>query len=330
MSEGYSVGSALNGSGHYPRTGSIDVIEEDPRSSFWWAWLIVGIVVGALGLLPWLLSGMALPVQKLWATHTSASDMPLALLPLGKNGLGDVVVMFLAGSAIAGFVGRLARTKLTQGGFWALLAGVVLVQAVATAQAAFVLQAGVKHRIESTAYLSVIVLVALVAIIAGAGILALIARAPRAGALLGFALAALPFSEWLASYTTLTSLSRMQLIGTEIDAWLPAVIIAAAIGWSGMDTVGRIIAALVALALVWIAPAINVAIGAVAASHALSSAPSVLARHGVAAFQSTLFEFSVLLPPLVLTVVVAAVVLLLRLAVSRTRRGRMPRVAVEY
>ncbi|MHA7985958.1 hypothetical protein ACX9R5_09125 [Rathayibacter sp. CAU 1779] len=330
MSEGYSVGSALNGSGHYPRTGSIEVIEERPRRSFWWAWILVGIVVGTVGLLPWLLTGMTLPVQKLWATHTSASDMPLALLPFGTNGLDEVVVMFLAGSTIAGLVGRIAHNTLSQGGFWALLGGVVLVQAAATAQAAFVLQAGVKHHIESTAYLSVLVLGALLATLAGAGILALIARAPRAGALLGIALAALPFSEWLASYTTLTSLSRLHLIGTEVIAWLPAVIIAAAIGWSGMDTVGRIIAALVSLALVWIAPAVNAAIGAVAASHALSSAPFALARHGLVAFRSTLLEFDVLLPPLVLTVVISAVALLVRLAVSRTRRGRMPHVAVEY
>lgn len=45
------------------------------------AWLLVGALVAVVGLLPWIVTGMRLPLQNRWAAETLPGDMPVALLP---------------------------------------------------------------------------------------------------------------------------------------------------------------------------------------------------------------------------------------------------------
>ena len=44
----------------------------------------VGIAAAVFGLMPWLISGIRLPGQNLWADGTLSDDMPYALLPFSQ------------------------------------------------------------------------------------------------------------------------------------------------------------------------------------------------------------------------------------------------------
>lgn len=300
------------------------------RTWYWWVWLVVGILGGGLGLLPWLLTGMTSPLQNLWATDASPSDMPATLLPLSQYQLGAVAALLITGSAIAGLLARIARRRWSAGGFWALMGGVVLVQATAIVQSAVVIGSGVRLTVDSVAYLAVILLLALLTLLAGAAVLTLIARAPRAGALLGFAVAALPFAGWLAAYAPFVPLSQPKLIAAAIVVWLPAALIGFAIAWCGLDSVGRVLAAVLTLAYLWAAPVVSAAAAAAAGSRVFAHSPEAMVGYGLGVFRTQLFAIGTVLPPLALAVMIATVGLLLRLALSRVRRGRMPRPAFEY
>lgn len=45
------------------------------------AYLFIGAASAAAGLLPWLVAGMRLPLQNLWAAGTLPADMPRTRLP---------------------------------------------------------------------------------------------------------------------------------------------------------------------------------------------------------------------------------------------------------
>jgi hypothetical protein len=366
MSEGYSVGSGLNGRGHYPATRSIDLSSvsgrataenaapgqdtaeqttavlgapgewaaaDEPRPArtwYWWVWLVVGILGGGLGLLPWLLTGMTSPLQNLWATDASPSQMPATLLPLSQYQLGSIAALLITGSAIAGVVARIARRRWSAGGFWALTGGVVLVQATAIVQSVVVIGSGVRRTVDSVAYLAVILLLALLTLLAGAAALTLIARAPRAGALLGLAVAALPFAGWTAGYVPFVSLGQPKLVAAAIVVWLPAALVGFAIAWCGLGTVGRVLASVIALAYLWAAPVVSAAVAASAGMRVLAHSPEAMVGYGLGVFRTQLFAIETVLPPIALAVMIATVGLLLRLAVGRARHGRVPRPAFEY
>lgn len=56
------------------------------RLNVWWR-LAIGAVSAVLGLLPWLITGMRLPLQNLWAADTAPDAMPIVLLPFSQYAL---------------------------------------------------------------------------------------------------------------------------------------------------------------------------------------------------------------------------------------------------
>lgn len=324
MSEGYTVGSGVSGNAHYPRALAGQAYGATGVAWGWWLWLLLGIVSGGIGLLPWLLTGMALPLQNLWASDAGASDMPTALLPLTQYRLGTVVALIVVGSAVAGILARAAHRHWSAGGFWALVAGVVLVQGAAAVQSAAVVADGLRGGIASIAYLAVLLLVALVSMLVGVAVLTLIARAPRAGALIGIALVAYPFAQWAAGFAVQYTPSGLGWVVTDIVVWTPALVVALAIIWCGVGTFGRVIAAIIALLLLWAAPALNTAVGAATGSRVLARSPSDMIDYGAAVFRSALFELGPVLYPVGAAIVVTVVGLIVRGLVTRARRRNAP------
>ncbi|QDZ14494.1 hypothetical protein [Humibacter ginsenosidimutans] len=325
MSEGYTVGSGVSGNGRYPRRVAQGTRADDlPRPWGWWLWLLFGLVFGVIGLLPWLLTGMTLPLQNLWSTDAAPSDMPSALLPLSQYRLGMIVALIVVGSAAAGIVARSAHRYLSAGGFWALTAGVGLVQLTALGQSAFVIGVGLGDGVASVAYLAVMVLVVLISMLGGVAVLALIARAPRGGALIGIALVAAAFAQWAAGIARVIVPSGQNPIVMQVMVWLPALVVAVAIIWCGVNTVGRVIAAIVALLLLWISSPLSTAVAAAAGTRVLARSPYEMADYGVGVFRMALFEVQTVLLPVAAAIVVAAVGLLVRGLMARSRRRNAP------
>jgi hypothetical protein len=301
--------------------------EPSPRTLNRWLLLVFGAASAVFGLLPWLITGLRLPLQNLWAVETLPEDMPLALLPFSQYHLSLIAALIVVGSAIAGLVARALRGRTPKGGFALLVLGVGVVHLVAVTQAAVVVSGGLRDDRMSELYLTGVTAVAVIAVALGLGVLWLIARAPRAGAVIGFTIAALLTSGWLHA---LLSPQGPAFAGEPswlfgAVRWVAPVLIGAAIAWAGVNTVGRVVAAVASLAMLWIAPALITG-----ATNAVGS--RVLARHldemldyGVGVFRMALFEPSLVVPPLVVAVAVAAGGLVLRAVVRSNRANRASR-----
>ncbi|MFC4555329.1 hypothetical protein [Georgenia faecalis] len=284
---------------------------------------VVGAVAAVVGLLPWLVSGMRLPLQNLWATEGIPDQMPLVLLPFSQYQVTTIPALIVTGAALAGIAVRAGRLSLA-----AALAGVLVVQGAAVVQTALAVDAGLEDRTESTLYLAGLVAVAVASVLVGVVVLLLVARAPRAGALLGLGVAALLLQSWLGALVvpsgTVPGDNAMTLLGAL--RWVAPVLIGAAVAWAGVRTPGRAVAACAVLLGLWLVPALLTAVSSAVGSRVLARDLPGMLEYGVQVFRAAVTMPDLVVPPLVVAVAVAAVGLAARGLLSRTRgRAGAPR-----
>ena len=291
----------------------------EPRAGAWAMALPVGILAAMVGLLPWWVSGARLPLQDLWESTVRAAAMPLTLLPFSQYFVVLIFALLVVGAAAAGIGGRVLRV----GGWGVLLlvAGVLLVQISATAQTALVVREGLQQRLESTLYVSGLTAGSGLSILIGIIVTVLIARAPRAGALIGLTIGAIGMASWTSALIDPARIGDGPLTALlVIVPWITPVLTGIAIAWSGIDTAGRVLSALFALVLVWVAPAVTTAIVSALGSRTLLRSGGDVVDYGIEVFQLALLTPELALRPIIATAVVAAIGLLVRLLVARRRR----------
>lgn len=295
----------------------------DPSPLPRWPFVLIGVGAALVGLLPWLVTGMRLPLQNLWAADAMPDDMPLALLPFSQYELSTIASLLVVGAAVAGIAARALRRRSPRGGFALLLFGVLLVDVVAIVQTATVVGAGLRDDDWSTVYLTAVLAVAILALLVAMLVLWLIARAPRAGAVIGLSIAAVLVSGWLHL------LLAPEPVFTGEPAWLwtavrwvPAVLVGAAIAWGGVGTVGRVIGALASLVILWVGPALITAVSAAAGTRVLAREPAEMLDYARRVFGMALTEPALVAPPLVVAVCVAGVGLIGRALLGRSQRVR--------
>jgi hypothetical protein len=149
------------------------------------------------------------------------------------------------------------------------------------------------------------------AILLGIGLLALVARAPKAGALLGLSVAAIAFGSWLdALFFPITGIATSSPLTNaliEVVRFVPAILIGVAIAWCGVATVGRVIAGILSLALLWVGPTVVTAVTAALGSRVLAHYPREMVDYAVGVFRSALGMPELWAPSLGLAVAVAGV-----------------------
>jgi hypothetical protein len=285
-------------------------------------WFGIGVGSAVVGLLPWIITGMRLPLQTLWGVDTAPDGMPVSLLPFSQYFLTLLAGIMVVGAAVAGLVMRIQRTGMGRIGFAAIITGVLLTQAIAIIQSTLTVQDGLRPGRESMFYLVAIVGSATAFFVTGALILVLVARMPRAGALLGLSVAAVALEWWFAALLVpdpvLASPTQFALLGAL--RWLPAIVCGAAIAWCALNTIGRGAAALLAIATITIGPILATAVSAAAGSRVLARYPAEMLEYGFQVFALQLGTADLLLRPAVATVVVATAGLALK-AVLRRRAG---------
>jgi hypothetical protein len=287
------------------------------------SWAAPLVAVGAViaGLLPWLITGLRLPLQNLWAMATEPEDMPLVLLPFSQYSLALIFAVLVVGSAAAGIAARVLRSRLGRRGFALLLCTVPLLQAIAIVQAALVVHSGLQERTESVFYLAALVGVSVLSLLIGVLAQVLIAMAPRAGALIGLSLGAVAASSWIGGFFQPFMLSGpdwlLPVVG--LIQWVTPVLTGIAIAWAGINTAGRAVAAILSVALAWVAPAAMTGIGSAAGSRVLARDPGAMIEYAFQVFGMAAFMPELALRPIVATILVAAIGLALRRAAGSGR-----------
>ncbi|HLS64434.1 MAG TPA: hypothetical protein VK060_13720, partial [Ruania sp.] len=238
-----------------------------------WAYPLVGVGAVLVGLLPWIRAGLQLPLQNLWAVQTLPEDMPLVLLPLNQYYLGTILALMVTAGLVGGVIARAAPPthRALSGGF--TVAGAFLAMTFVCVQSALVLAEGLRADESAGTYLTLVVAWAVLCSLGGLLIMALVTRAPRAGATVAVALAAPAVGTWAKALLAPSPSLASPTVQTVIDYlhWLPAVLVGVALAWCGVRTSGRIAAWVMSLVLLWVLPAVLTAITYVAGFRAAES-----------------------------------------------------------
>lgn len=277
-----------------------------------------GVGAAVIGLLPWLVTGMRLPVQNLWALPTPPEDMPLALLPFSQYAVLEIAALLVVGGALAG---ALARWRLPSG-LGGVAVGLLAVQVLAVVQTAVTVHGGLETRTESAVYLGGLLALSALALAVSAGTMVLIARAPRAGVLVGVAVVALLLGPWLDAFLTSTAgrPPRWALrVSAESRFVVAPVLVGAAIAWTGLRTVGRAVAALGVLLALWLVPALFIGVTSAVGTRILARDPAGMLEYGLGVFRMAATSPDLVVQPLLVAVAVAAAGLLV--GVLRRRTG---------
>lgn len=286
-----------------------------------WLSVVVGAAAAVVGLLPWLITGLRLPLQNLWATEPGPEGMPIALLPFSQYAIILIIALFVTGAGIAGVAARSMRRRMPRSGVAGTYVGLAAVHLLALVQSAVVVRGGLREGSDSDLYFAAIVTVAILSILSATAAYFLIAAAPRAGAVIGLGIVALAFGPWLSGllvpYGSIPSDPMVTVVG--YTRWVPAVLVGAAIAWGGVGTVGRVLAALFDLALVWFVPALTTGLSYAAGSRVLAHDPAGMIDAGARVFVMALTAPEIAVPPVVVAIVVAAIGLVARAVVGRRR-----------
>jgi hypothetical protein len=201
----------------------------------------------------------------------------------------------------------------------ATVTGLLAAQVIAVAQTATVVRGGLAERAASDLYFAAVLAVAVLAILVGTAVFWLIAVAPRAGALLGLAIAAIAFGPWLSGLLvplgTIPADWVSALAGS--TRWVPPILIGIAIAWCGLGTIGRVVAAVASLLLLWTAPALITGVTSAAGSRVLADVPLEMLDYAARVTGMALFLPELALPPIIAAILVASAGFALRAVVRR-------------
>ena len=293
----------------------------------------MGVGTAIVGLLPWIVTGMRLPLQNLWATPTTdPSDMPIALLPFSQYAVTSIASLLLVGGVVAGIVVRVLRARAVIGrsGSLAALGALIGLQVLAVVETAVVTGAGMRMdgtpgtgADVSAAQLYVVALTvgSLVCVGAAAVLAAVVARAAPAGALVALAVGAVALGGWADALVVPPVSSAGDAAGAVLVVlrWLPAVAVGAAIAWTGLRTIGQGVAAVVALAVLWSGAALVTAVSYALGSRVYLPYPLEMVSAGATVFVMAMGPAGATLVPLLVAAVIGVVG---AVALRVSRRGR--------
>jgi hypothetical protein len=312
----------------------IDSVESQPRADVarsrlgYVSCFAIGMLAAVVGLLPWLFTGMRLPLQNLWATPAAPEAMPLALLPLSQYTVTLIPGLLVTGAAIAGLVMRITRTRQPRLGAMLIALGVLFVDTIAGVQASVVVANGLEQSAPADFYLLALIVVVLVSLAMAVAVLLLIGRAPVPGATIGMVVAALAVGIWLSALITPfgspptadEATFWFRQVAHQVAGWVPPILAGIALGWCGVRTVGRVLAVVAGLALLWIGPVATTAVSAATGTRILLQYPAEMLDYGLGVFRMALVMPELVLQPILIAIVVAVVWMVVR-QVLRSRPG---------
>jgi hypothetical protein len=199
---------------------------------------------------------------------------------------------------------------------------VLVVQIIAVAQATAVVMNGLEGSNWADRYLAAVIAVTLVSVLIGILVLLLIAKSPIPGAVIGLGIAAIAAGIWANALVAPFGIVSDEPTSSKLYnvQWIPALIVGVAIAWAGFRTVGRVSAAVAALLILWIVPAVLAGLRAATGDLGLEDASGEMLAYGLETFWMALMLPGLALLPLVVAVSVAAVGRLIRpLILSRGR-----------
>lgn len=282
-----------------------------------WAAGLAGAGIAVVGLLPWLIGGARLPLQNLWEGGIPA-EAPVVLLPFSQYSVTSIFALLVLAGAVAGIAARVlvARAGTRAPALW-MGGGLVGVQVAAAVQSVAVVTSGLREGRESSVYLAGIGAGVVVCLLISAGVFALVALAPRAGALFALSTGAVAAGLWLPILVSATFGASTQMELGRATTYVMPVLVGAAIVWAGVRTPGRVVAALASLVLVWLGPALTTALSSALGTRILARDLPGMLEYGTGIFRMYATDAGLVGEPVAVAVAVAVVGLVAREVLER-------------
>lgn len=278
--------------------------------------VLTRVLVGAVtwwvvGSLPWLLTGLRLPLQNLWRTEQPADAMPLVALPFSQYFIAFLATVGVVGGVAAALTGLAAPTERRRGAVRAALAGAALAAAVTLAQTSIVVRNGLDGSARSELYLSALVAVTVVGAVLGLFVGHAVAVGRPGGRAIGLAVLSLLLSGWLGMFLRMQGTTDTELLLTvsRVITWVTPVVAGVGLAFCPPRSGRAVLAWVAALVVLWVGPALVTAVTYVTGSRAIlaGSPPSEWLDAGLAVFRAALLPGNRALGPFVLTIVVGLV-----------------------
>ncbi|GAA4764929.1 hypothetical protein [Microbacterium gilvum] len=255
-----------------------------------WQGMAAGAIGAVAGLAPWLATGARLPLQNLWASTVLPDAMPFALLPVSQYDVLTVLALLATGAVAAAIAAAWLRLPR-----WATAVGLAVVHVVALAQAFSVAAEGLE--VGSTAdsrvvlYFGAMLAAAVMSAVLAQIAFRLVTSPSAATRAVGIALVALPVSSWCALWMRV-AFGPGSIPGglLAVMPWIPAVLIGVALGWCGFRPAPRVVVWAVALALLWVLPALTTAFASATGMRVLGDDVAEMADYGLAVFPLALLR----------------------------------------
>jgi hypothetical protein len=293
-----------------------------------------------MGMLPWIVHGARLTVQNLWAAPTvNPADMPIVFFPFSQYELDLVAGTILVGSAIAGGVVRILAARGMEHARAAFLTGVLIAQLIALVQTTTTVAHGLIYpegtlglMDDSVVYLGIMITLLMIMIALGAAVFVLVTRRSRSAYVIGSSIVAVALTAWVRGFVApiAPASTTPHFVAFFVADWIPAVVVGAAIIWMGVVPARRAVAAVAAVAILWLGTAAIVAMAAAAGSRVLARFPSELIRYFGTVFASELGPQTLI--PVAVAVGLAVIGLLIRWTISQlgaASDAHEPRVGAE-
>lgn len=271
------------------------------------------VLVGAvtwwvIGTLPWLLTGLRLPLQNLWRTEQPPEAMPLVALPFNQYYLAFLVAVGVVGGVAAALTGLTAPRDRHRGAVRAALAGAAVAAAAAVAQTSIVVRNGLDGSTRSELYLSALVAVTVLGAVLGLLVGHAVAAGRPGPRAVGLAVLSVLLSGWLGMFLRIQDPLDTELLVTvsRVIPWVTAVVAGIGLALCPPRSRRAIIAWVAALVVLWVGPALVTAVTYVTGSRAILawSPPSEWLDAGLAVFRAALLPGNKALVPLALTVAI--------------------------
>ena len=289
--------------------------------------ILIGAGSALVGLLPWILTGLRLPVQNLWATDVALpAQMPVAFLPFSQYEVAFMVSMLLVGGGLAGIVFRAWRVPRRRSTVLLLLAGVLVIDLVAIIQSAVVTGAGLREPTGFVAtlvtpeqvYLVGIVTIAVIGMLLALTACVFVAAVPAPGPMIGVALAASTLTSWATAFVVPPISVPANGVAGLLAAlrYLPGLAVGVAVGLLWSRSLARsLVGGILAFALAWLGPTLITTMSGALGSRVLLTQPQELAAFGGLLFRTVALSWDVW-GGILLGAVVAIVLIVVRAVVK--------------
>ena len=181
-------------------------------------------------------------------------------------------------------------------------------------QASVVVANGLESSGPAKFYLLAVITVVLVSLAMAVTVLLLAGRAPVPGATIALVIAALAVGIWLSALITPfgtiptdEATYGFRQVAHVVAGWVPPILAGVALGWCGVSTVGRSLAVLGGLLVLWIGPLATTAVSAATGTRILLQYPAEMLDYGLGVFRMALGMPELVLQRILVAIAVAVV-----------------------